>query len=335
MQAYKSLKRQTFQLGEYAIVPIRYEDRFDIMKWRNEQLYHLRQTKPLTHEDQDNYFENVIGKLFEQDQPNQILFSYIKYGECIGYGGLVHINWIDKNAEISFIIDTDLEKTEFDKHWGAYLRLIEEVAFKELSLHKIFTYAFDLRAHLYEILEKNGYNKEAELIDHCLFNNKFQKVIIHSKIVTKSFLRLATEYDVDMTFKWVSNPEIRKYSLNKEQITYSEHSQWFLDKIASKQCLYFIYVLGTTPIGSVRIDIKEREGIISYLIDTAYQGKGFGKAILCEMETLIKINYPKIEMLSGIVLEQNEVSLNIFKKLGYHFSQTGNRDFLRIEKNIK
>ena len=39
--------------GQYKIVPIRYEDRFDIMKWRNEQMYHLRQSKPLTEEDQE------------------------------------------------------------------------------------------------------------------------------------------------------------------------------------------------------------------------------------------------------------------------------------------
>jgi hypothetical protein len=34
-----------------------------------------------------------------------LLFSFLKNGECIGYGGLVHINWIDQNAEISFMID--------------------------------------------------------------------------------------------------------------------------------------------------------------------------------------------------------------------------------------
>jgi hypothetical protein len=50
------------------------EDRFDIMKWRNEQIYHLRQDKPLTAEDQEYYFSNVIASLFEQAKPNQILF---------------------------------------------------------------------------------------------------------------------------------------------------------------------------------------------------------------------------------------------------------------------
>ncbi|MBS1627772.1 MAG: GNAT family N-acetyltransferase [Bacteroidetes bacterium] len=186
MNAYKPLKSQTFHLGEYVIIPIRYEDRLDIMKWRNEQIYHLRQTKPLTKEDQDNYFKNVVAKLFEQDHPDQILFSYLENGKCIGYGGLVHINWIDKNAEISFIINTELEKTEFDKHWRIYLELLEKVAFEELKLHKIYVYAFDLRPHLYRAIEAKDYKKEARLKEHCFYNGKYIDVLIHSKIDEKT-----------------------------------------------------------------------------------------------------------------------------------------------------
>jgi hypothetical protein len=43
------------------------------MKWRNDQIYHL-QNKPLTEEDQVRYFEAVVKRLFEEQQPNQLLF---------------------------------------------------------------------------------------------------------------------------------------------------------------------------------------------------------------------------------------------------------------------
>ncbi|NLM18529.1 MAG: GNAT family N-acetyltransferase, partial [Clostridiaceae bacterium] len=113
MNSYKILNKQTFIQGDYSLVPIRIKDRYDIMKWRNDQIYHLRQSEPLTKEVQDDYFNNVVSKLFTQDKPNQLLFSYLYKNECIGYGGLVHINWIDKNAEISFVMNTELEKDEF------------------------------------------------------------------------------------------------------------------------------------------------------------------------------------------------------------------------------
>jgi RimJ/RimL family protein N-acetyltransferase len=159
------------------------EDRFDIMKWRNEQMFHLRQTKILTKNDQDNYFKNTIKPLFEQEFPDQILFSYMYNEKCIGYGGLVHINWLNNNAEISFIMDTNLEKLEFEKHWTNYLNLLYKVAFDELKLHKIYTYAFDLRPHIYEVFEKNGLIKEAVLKEHYLFNNKYIDIVIHSKYI--------------------------------------------------------------------------------------------------------------------------------------------------------
>ncbi len=181
MRYYKALNKQKFSNGNFSIVPIRYEDRFDIMKWRNEQIYHLRQNKPLTIEDQEKYFTNIVSKLFEEKQPNQILFSFLENQKCIGYGGLVHINRENKNAEISFIMDTQLEKENFSKFWIIFLGLIEQVAFKELMLYKIFTFAFDLRPHLYITIEKAGYIKEATLKKHCLFNNEYKDVIIHSK----------------------------------------------------------------------------------------------------------------------------------------------------------
>lgn len=182
MNSYKVLNNQQFSYNEFAIVPIRYEDRLHILKWRNEQIYHLRQDKPLTKEDQDNYFNTVVNKLFNEQKPGQILFSYLQNDVCIGYGGLVHINWIDKNAEISFIMNTELETDYFFKHWTTFLQLIEQVAFKDLKFHKIFTFAFDVRPHIYQVFESAGFAKEAILKEHCFFEGNFKDVIIHRKL---------------------------------------------------------------------------------------------------------------------------------------------------------
>jgi RimJ/RimL family protein N-acetyltransferase len=180
--AYSCLSQNEFVIEDNKLVPIRYEDRFAIMKWRNEQMYHLRQDKLLTEKSQDDYFNGTLAKLLDQEKPNQILFSYLKNGNCIGYGGLVHINWIDKNAEISFIMNTDLEEDHFHFHWSTYLKMIESLAFEELGFHKLYVYAFDLRPHLYDVLLSSGYFKDATLKQHCYFNDKFIDVVIHSKL---------------------------------------------------------------------------------------------------------------------------------------------------------
>ena len=183
MNFYKCLKTQEFVSREYKIVPIRLIDRFEIMKWRNEQMYHLRQKQLLSVDDQENYFSNVVSKLFVEDQPNQILFSFLENGKCIGYGGLVHINWIEKIAEISFIMDTKLEKENFENIWLIFLDLIEQVAFIDLKFMKIYTYAFDLRTNLFKVLEEFGFILDTGLNTSLKNNQKSEKgkVVIHSK----------------------------------------------------------------------------------------------------------------------------------------------------------
>ena len=182
MRAYKALQQNVFQKDEYSIVPIRSDDRYEIMKWRNEQIYHLRQDKPITKEGQDNYFDKIIPQLFNQEKPSQLLFSFLKNGKLIGYGGLVHINWVDRNAEISFIMNTKLENLDFEHIWSKYLGLIEELAFNKLDLIKLYVYAYDLRPHLYNTLLNNNYFLDARLKNHCFFNGEAKDVVIHSKL---------------------------------------------------------------------------------------------------------------------------------------------------------
>lgn len=331
---YEALKKQVYTNGEFKLVPIRYEDRILIMQWRNEQIYHLRQSKLLTIQDQDSYFDNVITNVFEQSKPNQILFSFLKDDICIGYGGLVHINWIDQNAEISFIMETRLEKKRFNELWAVYLSLIEEVAFGNLNLHKIFTYAFDIRPHLYPVLINSGYEKEASLNQHCIFNGDFKDVVIHYKIANSPFLRKASINDTLLTFNWANDKDIRKYSFTQKKIGLEGHSKWFEEKIANTNCLYYLFYKGNQEAGSIRIDVNlSGEGLISYLIDPAFQGNGYGTVILLKIEKVIKSLYPQIKKLNGTVFIENQKSAKIFRKLGYN--EVEKKGVLVFEKELK
>jgi cyclase len=82
MRSYNVLNKNEFQHNEYSIVPIRDKDKFDIMKWRNEQIYHLRQKKKLTKNSQEKYFKDTVNNLFKENYPSQILFSFLKNDVC-------------------------------------------------------------------------------------------------------------------------------------------------------------------------------------------------------------------------------------------------------------
>ncbi len=317
---YKVLRNNEFLQNEYTIVPIRFEDRHHIMQWRNEQIYHLRQAEPLTKEDQDRYFKNVVSQLFNQDQPNQILFSYLKDGECIGYGGLVHINWIDKHAEISFVLKTELEKEEFKTHWGIYLDLIEQVAFQELELHKIFTYAFDIRPHLYAILEEKHYSKEAVLKDHCFFNDAFIDVIIHAKFKNQISIRAINADDLEFTYSLSNDSLTRANSYNSEAIPFNNHESWFHNKLQNANAQYFIGQFNRQPAAFIRIDLSEKENIIGITLHKNYRGKGLSALFLKQTIKDFKRRHPH-KIITAYIKNENIPSIKTFEKAGFHFEE--------------
>lgn len=332
MNSYQSLKKQNFYSNDFSLVPIRFEDRFDILKWRNEQIYHLRQNVKLTIENQNIYFENVVSKLFFQNKPNQILFSFLKEGICIGYGGLVHINWIDKHAEISFVMNTSLEVDFFQKYWEIYLGLIEQVAFDQLNFHKIFTYAFDLRPKLYLALENVGFKKEATLKDHCLFNNEYINVILHSKFSKERFeLVPAKLSDTELLFNWANDSTVRNNSFNPNKILWEDHEKWFKHKIESLESKIFILKCNSISVGQIRLDFNGEAWEIDYSIDLAYRGNGYGNRII----NLIFEEFNKGDKLIAKVKDENNASLKVFNKLCFKVNQKESDNITVFIKTIE
>ena len=323
--SYKVLNKNSFSKNEFSIVPIRFEDRINIMQWRNEQMYHLRQAEKLTYENQDTYFKTIVSKLFTEEKPKQILFSYLKGDECIGYGGLVHINWLDKNAEISFVLKTELEQNEFELHWCNFLQLIEKIGFRELTLHKIFTYAFDLRPHLYKALEKSKYVKEATLKEHCFFNNEFIDVIIHSKINFQLEVVDANLEHAQLLFDWANEQTVRNNSLNNEPIKWENHLKWLSKNIESEKNKIFIFFNNGKPIGQVRLDLIGDQWLIDYSVDKDYRGKGIGSKII---KKTIDLNSDK--KLKAEVKKLNIASLKVFEKLGFKMKANNEKEILEF-----
>ena len=180
--AYRVLRRNDYRLGRYRLLPIRPADREAIRQWRNAQLDILRQRTPLTAEAQDHYFHEIVMPLFDAERPGQLLFSLLLDEELIGYGGLVHIDWNADRAEISFLLETgrNAHIPTFQADFAAYLHLLRQVAFEDLSIQKINTEAYDVRPYLTEVLEAEGFAEEARLPRHVRVAERLVDVVFHS-----------------------------------------------------------------------------------------------------------------------------------------------------------
>lgn len=181
---YKCLAENSFFYEGYRLVPIRDRDKYDIMQWRNEQINILRQSQPITAELQDHYFSTTVDKLFEEDQPSQILWSILLNDQLIGYGGLVHIDWESQNAEISFLINTErnADQKMFEEDFTVFLQLMEKIAFKMLGFLKLHTTCYDIpeRAFYINVLTDNNFVLEGRLHKHLLINGSIKDVLFFS-----------------------------------------------------------------------------------------------------------------------------------------------------------
>ena len=182
--SYPEFKISSINDGNYSLVPIRYQDREEIRKWRNDQINLLRQKEILTKHAQDKYFLNTVAENFKTRFPKQLLFSFLDQDELIGYGGLVHIDWKSKNAELSFLLKT--EKSDVIQYlvlFKIFISLIQRVA-KLIKLHKIYTFGYDVATYRFQPLLASGFYKEAELIDHIKIDRELLNIKIFSKILT-------------------------------------------------------------------------------------------------------------------------------------------------------
>lgn len=179
---YKCLQNNTFHFNSFSIKPIDSSEIEQIRIWRNAQMNVLRQKQSISVEQQIIYFERFIWPLFEKSEPHQILFSFYKNDKFLGYGGLVHISWADRRAEMSFLVNPSYTKCDisYEKFLSSFISLIKKVVYDELNFHKLYTETYANRTFHISVLEKNGFVLEGVLRDHVIINEKFTNSLIHS-----------------------------------------------------------------------------------------------------------------------------------------------------------
>lgn len=181
---WNCLKRQRFEHDGYAIVPIRPEYIEPIRRWRNAQLDVLRQPAPITPAQQESYFAKNIWPTMATEAPPNILMGLLRDGRLIGYGGLVHVSWVDRRAELSFLVD-DMRAKDLDQYardFSASIALARRMAFDDLGLHRVFTETYAIRHHHISVLESAGFQREGVLRDHVRIGGAFVDSIMHGMV---------------------------------------------------------------------------------------------------------------------------------------------------------
>lgn len=183
---YRAMPRTRIAAGDIALRAVEPGDIEAIRRWRNAQMDVLRQTAPITPEGQARYFAVHVWPEKPKPQPAQILLAIERSGDLVGYGGLVHISWPNLRAEVSFLLTPAVERdAEFRGIvFGAFLGLLQELAFADLGLYRLFTETFAHRAGHIETLEAAGFRREGCLRAHVFVDGAPTDALVHGRLAT-------------------------------------------------------------------------------------------------------------------------------------------------------
>jgi RimJ/RimL family protein N-acetyltransferase len=184
MNTYACLKRQHFEHQGYALLPVQPEHIEPIRLWRNAQMDVLRQSAPITAEQQLAYFDRHIWPTQALAQPANLLLALLHEGRLIGYGGLVHIAWEHRRAEVSFLLDAARihSEAQYAADFSAFLSLLATVAFDDLGFRRLFTETYAMRLHHIAVLQANQFDLEGVLRQHVLIDGRPVDSLMHGRL---------------------------------------------------------------------------------------------------------------------------------------------------------
>ena len=186
-EEFSLLKKKSFSHGKYSISSIRMSDAESLRIWRNDQIDALRQSQYLSSAAQKKYFEKVIKVEFPKTNPSLLLVRFTLNNKFIGYGGLVHINWTDQRAEVSFLLETGRSKNTslYVSELKIFMLLIQKLAFEHLDFNKLTTESFDHRDHHVKAIEECGFQRDGVLRQHTKVDGGWVNAILCSRLSTE------------------------------------------------------------------------------------------------------------------------------------------------------
>lgn len=118
---------------------------------------------------------------------------------------------------------------------------------------------------------------------------------------------------------WRNNPEIRKYSFNKKDISIEEHLNFIESLKNSNDKKFFIVQDKDDIIGVINfINITEISAVAGYYKNPELERKGVADILFNEIKKYAE-NYLNIKEIIMFVFKENKISIHCIEKNGYKY----------------
>ena len=170
--------------------PVSLQDGPNIVKWRNTPTVssHCLNQKPITLESNEAFFhEHVETGHYQQFIVERIDedFGVASYPIATAY--LKDIDKTNKRCELCIFTSDDQEwNTESQ---SIAVKLLQEKAFQDLGMHKVYSYVFYKFLDEAELLKSAGFTSEAILKEEAINTSGKYEDIVRCAIVERDWLR--------------------------------------------------------------------------------------------------------------------------------------------------
>jgi RimJ/RimL family protein N-acetyltransferase len=129
-------------------------------------------------------------------------------------------------------------------------------------------------------------------------------------------LREARDDDAERLLRWRNDPDAVRFSGTGRPVTTSEHATWLAAARDDPGVHIWIAEADGTALGQVRLDVRDRVGVVSIGVAAEHRGAGNGSAML---QTLVSLaaGDSALRSLKALVDPDNIASLRIFEGAGF------------------
>jgi spore coat polysaccharide biosynthesis predicted glycosyltransferase SpsG/RimJ/RimL family protein N-acetyltransferase len=141
-------------------------------------------------------------------------------------------------------------------------------------------------------------------------------------MVDQIMLRKVKQEDIEQVFELSNQDYVRRYSINKNMIQWTDHNNWFKNILYDKNVVFYVVTdENESFLGQIRFNIFNQSATVSISLSEKLRGKGLSKTILCQSIDKLFEEKILVDEIIAFVSEKNIASKKIFK--GLNFKKAG------------
>jgi hypothetical protein len=141
----------------------------------------VRQQAPLTAEQQQRWYEQVVLQAHASADPQMLLVPVLRAGELVAYGGLTNIELVSVRAEVSYLAEPEraVKSEVFREDFGRFLGWLKRLSFAELGLERLFAETYAFREFHIGLPEAVGFQRDGVLRGHVVTGGRRVDSVVH------------------------------------------------------------------------------------------------------------------------------------------------------------